>query len=52
MYVLKALERELAEGEDWFEGFFDRLSAVDEATAGAIDEMLADVQARRRSTLP
>jgi metal-responsive CopG/Arc/MetJ family transcriptional regulator len=50
--IVKALERELAEGEDWSAGFFEQLSAVDEATAGAIDKMLADVRARRQSKAP
>jgi metal-responsive CopG/Arc/MetJ family transcriptional regulator len=50
--IVQALERELAEGETWSEGFFDRLSAVGAATAGAVDEMLAEVRARRRSKAP
>jgi metal-responsive CopG/Arc/MetJ family transcriptional regulator len=50
--IVKALERELAEGESWSEGFFDRLSTVDPATADAVDEMLANVWSRRHSRAP
>jgi hypothetical protein len=50
--IVKALERELAEGADWSAGFFERLAAVDAATAGAVDEMLATVRAARRSKEP
>lgn len=50
--IVKALERELAEGESWSEGFFDRLSAVNPSTADAVDEMLANVRSRRYSNAP
>jgi predicted transcriptional regulator len=50
--IVQALERELSEGADWSAGFFERLSEVDEATAGAVDEMLATVRAARRSKAP
>jgi metal-responsive CopG/Arc/MetJ family transcriptional regulator len=50
--IVKALERELSEGADWSAGFFEQLSPVDEATAGAVDEMLAAVRAGRRSKAP
>jgi len=50
--IVKALERELAEGEAWSAGFFERLRTVDRATANAVDDMLAAVRARRRSKQP
>jgi metal-responsive CopG/Arc/MetJ family transcriptional regulator len=50
--IVKALERELAEGADWSVGFFERLSATDDATAGAVDEMLAAIRSARRSKEP
>jgi hypothetical protein len=50
--IVKALERELAEEAGWSAGFFEQLSPVDEATAGAVDEMLAAVRAGRRSKEP
>jgi len=50
--IVKALERELSEGEEWSTGFFDRLRAVDPAKAVAVDDMLAAVRARRRSKGP
>lgn len=50
--IVKALERELAEGEEWSAGFFDRLRAVDRATATAVDDMLAAVRDRRQSKEP
>lgn len=50
--ILKALERELTQGDDWSPGFFEQLGAVDPATATAVDELLADVQQARRSKPP
>jgi hypothetical protein len=49
---VKALERALAEGEEWSAGFFDRLRAVDPAEASAVDGMLAAMRARRRPKEP
>jgi predicted transcriptional regulator len=50
--IVKALERELAEGEEWSEGFFERLRAVDPAEASAVDDMLTPVRARCRPKEP
>lgn len=50
--ILKALERELTQGDDWSPGFFEQLSAVDPATVGAVDELLAEVRQARRSKPP
>jgi predicted transcriptional regulator len=51
--IVKALERELAEGDEWSAEFFERLRAVDQAAAAAaVDDMLAAVRARRRSKEP
>jgi hypothetical protein len=50
--VVRALERELAEGADWSPGFFDELRAVDEATSYDVDEMLAAIRTGRRSKAP
>lgn len=50
--IVKALERELAEGDDWSVGFFDALAATDEATEEAVDEMLVEIRKRRSSKGP
>lgn len=50
--IVKALERELAETSEWSPGFFDELSQTDEATKGAVDEMLRAVRERRSSKAP
>jgi metal-responsive CopG/Arc/MetJ family transcriptional regulator len=50
--IVKALERELSEGEEWSAGFFERLRTIDCATAAAVDDLLAAVRARRRSKEP
>jgi len=50
--IVKALERELAEGDEWSAEFFERLRAVDQVAAAAVDDMLAAVRARRRSKEP
>lgn len=47
--VLRALEREVGAGTDWSPGFFDRLVERDEETADAVDELLREVRASRRS---
>lgn len=46
--IVKALEHEIAQGDDWSIGFFARLRAVDRATATAVDDMLAAMWASRR----
>jgi hypothetical protein len=50
--IVKALEREIAEGEEWSAGFFEQLRAVDPSTVSAVDDMLAAVRAGRRSKEP
>lgn len=50
--IVRALERELAEGSEWSDGFFEALAAPDAATVRAIDELLATVKAGRRSKAP
>jgi metal-responsive CopG/Arc/MetJ family transcriptional regulator len=50
--IVRALEKELAQGGDWSEGFLEQLSAVDSDTVAAVDEMLAAVRQARRSKPP
>jgi len=50
--IVKALERELGGRSSWSEGFFERLSEVDEATGAAVGEMLTAIRASRRSKEP
>lgn len=50
--IVKALERELAEGEEWSAGFFERLRAVDPAEASAVDDMLGRAAGSRTSMPP
>lgn len=50
--ILRALERELAGGGGWSEGFFSRLRGTDGTVASAADEMLKVIRAHRRSKGP
>ncbi|MBI4957505.1 MAG: hypothetical protein HY908_36195 [Myxococcales bacterium] len=50
--IVKALERELSLASDWSAGFFEALTRVDAATAAAVDRMVAEVRAARRSKAP
>lgn len=50
--IIRALERELANGTGWSPGFFDRLAAVDDETAEAVDELRDAVIASRQSKRP
>jgi predicted transcriptional regulator len=50
--IVKALEREVSGKSGWSEGFFERLSDVDEATGAAAEEMLSAIRASRRSKEP
>lgn len=50
--IVKALEREVSGKPGWSEGFFERLSQVDEATGAAAEEMLAMIRGARRSKEP
>ena len=47
--IVKALEREVAQGGDWPPGFFERLGVTDEDLQGAVDEMRRAIEASRRS---
>jgi predicted transcriptional regulator len=50
--IVKALERELANGDEWSSGFFERLSETDSSTRVAVERMMAEVRARRSSKEP
>ena len=50
--IIHALERELTGGDDWPAGFFDQLRNVDDQLAGAADQLIAGVRARRTSKPP
>lgn len=50
--IVRALERELRDGNDWSPGFFDRLGQSDPQVSSAVDEMLAQIHRARRSKPP
>ncbi len=50
--IVKALERELSEDSGWSAGFFEELGATNAATGQAVDDLLEEVRARRRSKEP
>jgi hypothetical protein len=50
--IVRALEREVAQGSDWSPEFFERLSATSPETAAAVDEMLNAIRQARRSKAP
>lgn len=50
--IVRALQREASEPSGWSPEFIDRLRDVDSGTAAAVDELLASIRARRRSTRP
>lgn len=50
--IVQALEREVRDGSQWSDEFFDRLSSVDRWTAAAVDEMASGIRANRRSKPP
>lgn len=50
--IVKALEREVSGKSGWSDGFFERLSHVDETTGAAAEEMLAVIRGSRRSKEP
>ena len=45
--IVRALARELADGSDWSEGFFDELAGADASIARTADEMLLAIRAGR-----
>lgn len=50
--IVRALARELQEGSDWSQGFFERLRSIDNETAVAFEETMSAVRQRRRSKSP
>jgi hypothetical protein len=50
--IVRALEREVAEGSDWSPGFFERLGSTDDETEKAVDELMLAVQAARTAKKP
>lgn len=50
--ILRALERELAQGSEWSAGFFEKLRAVDRETVEDAELMLTAIRAQRRSKGP
>lgn len=51
-WIVRALEREVRQPSGWSPEFFDRLRDVTADTAAAVDEILVDVRAARRSKKP
>lgn len=50
--IVMALERELTEGSDWSEGFFDELASGSASIDGTVDEMLVAIRTGRTSKQP
>jgi hypothetical protein len=50
--IVQALARELDTAEAWSPRFLDQLREVDDDTAEAVDDLLDDVTAARRSKQP
>lgn len=50
--IVKALEREVREGEEWSPDFFTRLESLDAATERTAREMLRAIETGRRSKKP
>jgi metal-responsive CopG/Arc/MetJ family transcriptional regulator len=50
--IVRALERELTDGADWPQGFFEMLGKADPELVEAVDEMSAAIQSNRRSKGP
>jgi hypothetical protein len=50
--IVQALERELDGHDTWSPRFLDQLREVDDETAEAVDDLLEDVTAARRSKQP
>lgn len=51
-FIVRVLEREIAARSQWSPGFLEALSEVDPKDAAALDEMLAAIEAGRRSKGP
>jgi hypothetical protein len=50
--IVRALERAVSERSGWAPEFFEKLRSVDQETATAVDELLANVKQARRSKRP
>jgi hypothetical protein len=50
--IVRALERAVNERTEWAPEFLEQLRRVDRDTAGAVDDLLADVTRARRSKPP
>ena len=50
--IVRALERAVSERAAWAPEFLEKLRSVDQETAAAVDELLADVKRARRSKPP
>jgi metal-responsive CopG/Arc/MetJ family transcriptional regulator len=50
--IIQALEREVTEGADWPQGFFEKLATRDPELAATVDEMVTTIHASRRSKGP
>ena len=50
--IVRALEQAMRERSGWAPEFLEKLRHVDEQTATAVDELLADVKRARRSKSP
>jgi hypothetical protein len=51
-FILQALERAVEEQDSWDPAFFARLQRIGPDEAKAVDEMLVDIMASRRSKPP
>lgn len=47
--ILRALERELRQSDEWSPEFLERLGRTDDAVGPAVDEMLQAIRRSRRS---
>jgi hypothetical protein len=50
--IVRALERELKDGSEWSEGFFERFQPLDAETKKLFDKTMAIVRKTRRSKSP
>jgi metal-responsive CopG/Arc/MetJ family transcriptional regulator len=50
--IIQALEQAVSERSSWAPEFLEQLRSVDQQTAIAVDELLADVKQARRSKQP
>lgn len=49
-YIVRALEKELANETEWSPGFFEQLAEVEPGDAEAVDEMLEAIERHRTSS--